>query len=70
VSTDQTTVVQYGNTTAGKTYWFDGTQWNEAQQKTNVQQAPLYNVYDSAEVSFGDNTKYASTTFASSKLCS
>jgi hypothetical protein len=70
VSTDQTTVVQYGNTTAGKTYWFDGTQWNEAQQKTNVQQAPLYNVYDSAGVSFGDNTKYPSTTFAGSKLFS
>lgn len=70
VLVDQTTVALYGTTTAGKTYWFDGTNWQLAQQKTGVQQAPLYNVYDSAGVSFGNNTKYPSTTFAGSKLFS
>jgi len=67
---DQATVVLNGTSTAGKTYWFDGTSWQQAQQKTGIQQAPLYNVYDSAEVSFGNNTKYPSTTFAGSKLFS
>ena len=67
---DQTTVVLSGNTTAGKTYWFDGVEWNDAQQKTKIQQAPLYNVYDAAEVSFGNNVKYPSTTFEGSKLFS
>jgi hypothetical protein len=67
---DQSAVVLYGTTTAGKTYWFDGVDWQQAQQKTAVQQAPLYNVYDSAGVSFGNNTKYPSTTFAGSKLFS
>ena len=70
VLVDQTTVSLYGDTTSGKTYWFNGTQWSEAQQKTGIQQAPLYNVYDAAEVSFGDNVKYPSTTFAGSKLFS
>ncbi len=67
---DQSIVVLSGTGTAGKTYWFDGEQWAEAQQKTGVQQAPLYNVYDSVGVSFGNNTKYPSTTFAGSKLFS
>ncbi len=70
VLVDQSTVVLAGNTTAGKTYWFDGSNWSLAQQKTGIQQAPLYNVYDSANVSFGNNTKYPSTTFAGSKLFS
>ena len=70
VLVDQSTVVLNGDTTAGKTYWFDGAEWALAQQKTGVQQAPLYNVYDSDGVSFGNNTKYPSTTFAGSKLFS
>ena len=70
VLTDQSTVVLSGNNTAGKTYWFDGVAWAQAQQKTGIQQAPLYNVYDSVGISFGDNVKYPSTTFAGSKLFS
>jgi hypothetical protein len=70
VEQDQSTVVLSGNTTAGKTYWYDGIEWIEAQQKTSVQQAPLFDVYDSDGVSFGDNAKYQSTTFAGSKLFS
>ena len=70
VLADQSTVVLSGNNTAGKTYWFDGLTWAQSQQKTGIQQAPLYNVYDSVEISFGNNVKYPSTTFAGSKLFS
>jgi hypothetical protein len=70
IEQDQSTVVLNGNDTAGKTYWYDGNNWIEAQQKTNVQQAPLFNVYDLDGVSFDNNFKYPSTTFAGSKLFS
>jgi len=70
VLADQSVVVLAGTNTAGKTYWFDGVSWAQAQQKTSVQQAPLYNVYDSAGVSFGNNARYPSTTFSGSKLFS
>jgi hypothetical protein len=78
VFTDQNTVVLNSGTniaptptsTGGKTYWYDGTNWIQAQQKTGVQQAPLYNIYDVDGVSFGDSTKYQSTTFVGSKLFS
>jgi hypothetical protein len=70
VQLDECTVCLDGNTTAGKTFWFDGTTWIEAQQKTAVQQAPLFNVYDVDGVSFGNRTKYQSSDFAGSKLFS
>jgi hypothetical protein len=70
VLTDESTVVLSGTTSVGKTYWFDGINWTLAQQKTSIQQAPLYNVYDTVGVSFGSGVKYQSTTFAGSKLFS
>ena len=70
VQLDESTVCIDGNTIAGKTFWFDGTAWIEAQQKTSVQQAPLYNVYDMDGVSFGNQVKYQSSDFVGSKLFS
>ena len=67
---DQSTVCLNGDTLAGLTFWFDGTEWIEAQQKTGVQQAPLFNVYDPTGTSFGSQTKYQSSTFLGSKLFS
>jgi hypothetical protein len=68
VLADQATVCLFGDENAGTTFWFDGSQWLLAQQKTSVQQAPLFNVYDSDGVSFGDSTKYPSTDFRGSRL--
>lgn len=67
---DQSTVCLDGTNLEGLTFWFDGTNWNEAQLKTSIQQAPLFNVYDSAGISFGDQSKYQSSTFVGSKLFS
>ena len=70
VLTDQCTICLNGSTTAGVTFWFDGTSWIEAQQKTSVQQAPLFNVYNPDGYSFGDRAVYQSSTFSGSKLFS
>ena len=70
VQLDECTVCVYGDTYAGKTFWFDGATWTQAQQKTAVQQAPLFNVYDVDGVSFGDRVKYQSSNFLGSKLFS
>lgn len=67
---DQTVVCLNGLTQQGKSYWFDGITWNAAQDKTATNQAPLFDVYDSDGISFGDRTKYPSTTFLGSKLFS
>ena len=70
VQLDECTVCLNGSTYAGKTFWFDGTTWTQAQQKTAVQQAPLFNIYDVDGVSFGNRVKYQSSDFTGSKLFS
>jgi len=70
VLVDQSTLCLSGNTYPGVTFWYDGVSWIEAQQKTSIQQAPLFNVYDLDGVSFGNRVKYPSSTFVGSKLFS
>jgi len=70
VEIDQCTVCIDGDTSAGITYWFDGLTWTEAQQKTAVQQAPLFNIYDIDGISFSNQAKYQSSNFIGSKLFS
>lgn len=65
---DQNVVILSGNTLQGKSYRFDGTDWVSAQQKTSVNQAPLWNVFDSLGRSLGDRDAYPSTTFEGTKL--
>jgi hypothetical protein len=70
VLTNQSTLCLSGNTLQGLTFWYDGAAWIEAQQKTSVQQAPLFDVYDADQVSFGNQAKYPSSDFIGSKLFS
>ena len=70
VLVDQTVVCLNGTTQKGISFWYDGAVWTEAQQKTGVQQAPLFNVYDLDGISFGDRARYPSSTFVGSKLFS
>ena len=57
-------------TQLGVSFWYDGVNWLKAQQKSSVQQAPLFNVFDSNGISFADRTQYPSSTFIGSKLLS
>lgn len=66
--TGQTVVSLSGLTQQGISWWFDGDDWVRAQQKTSVNQAPLFDIYDAEGVSLGDRSKYLSTTFEGSKL--
>ncbi len=47
-----------GVTNVGKSFWYDGVNWNEGQSKTSINQPPLFDVFDNLGVSFGDITKY------------
>ena len=70
VLTDQSVVCLEGNDLKGLTFWYDGVEWIQSQQKTGVQQAPLFNIYDLNDISFGNPVTYPSTTFVGSKLFS
>lgn len=67
---DQCTVCLSGNTLQGKTFYFDGTDWISAQDKTGINQAPLFDVFDTNNISLSNTTTYPSSTFTGSKLFS
>lgn len=70
VEVNQSTLILDGDTLQGSTYWYDGVEWLLAQQKTAVQQAPLFDVFDSNGISFGNQTTYPSSNFEGCKLFS
>ena len=65
---NQTVVTLSGNIQQGKSFWFDGVNWLPAQEKTNVNQPPLFDVFDANGISFSNLVVYPSTTFRGSQL--
>ena len=52
----------------GEDFYFDGIDWILGQQKTTVNQPPLFDIFDSNGISFGDSSVYVGTSFAGNKL--
>jgi len=67
---DQSTVVMDGLTQQGKSYYWNGVNWILAQQKNSVNQPPLFDIYDSNGISFGNKAVYLSSNFTGSPLFS
>jgi len=67
---DQTVVCLSGVKQQGLSYYFDGVDWIQAQEKSKVNQPPLFDVYDLQGTSFSNRVKYPSTNFTGSKLFS
>jgi hypothetical protein len=59
-----TVVVKLGEY-KGSQWWYDGVQWNESQQKTSLQQAPLFDILDSTGKSI---STYTRSTFRGTKI--
>ncbi len=51
-------VVTKGTTFKGSNWWYNGTAWTFGQQKLEINQAPLFDVFDSNGVSYSDQTVY------------
>ena len=64
---DQCVVCLSGNTLQGVTFYYDGVEWIQAQQKTVVNQNPMFDVYDQAGYSLGNRAVYPSSTFSVTK---
>ena len=57
-------------TNKGTEYYFDGSGWIEGQQKTAINQAPLFDVIDLSGNSFSDETVYPGCDFVGTKIFS
>ena len=51
-------VVADGSTHGGTSWWYDGNQWQYAQQRTVLNQAPLFDLYDENGNSYSDKNYY------------
>ena len=65
---DQTVVCLNGDTQQGKSFWFDGIVWTASQQKTKLNQAPLFDIVDVNGYSFSDTTVYPGSTFTGTEF--
>jgi len=65
---EQQTVALRGYFNQGKEFWFNGSNWVDGQQKTDVNQPPLFDIFDSNGISFGNSDIYVGTSFVGCKL--
>ena len=61
--------VEFGTNNQGKTFYYDSITkvWKDAQQKTKLNQQPLFGMWDDNHVSFNDTTTYPNSSFAGAK---
>ncbi len=62
--------IEFGTANQGKTFYYNDTTetFEEAQQKTGVNQQPLFGMWDNNHLSFDDATTYPNSTFAGAKV--
>lgn len=63
-------LVKQGAKNQGTMYWFDGSQWNKAQQKNQVNQSPKFDIVDELGISYGDTSVYTGSTFTGTSIFS
>jgi len=66
---DQTVILR-GYNNQGNSFYFNGIEWIQPQEKITVNQAPLFDIFDENEISFSDSTVYQGTSFAGCTLFS
>jgi hypothetical protein len=64
---NEAVLVRRGTQYAGSSWWFDGSTWIFGQQKTTLNQAPLWELYDDAGNRYSDQSVYRSS-FSGTKL--
>ncbi len=63
-------LVRRGTNNGGKMFHFDGASWVVSQEKSSVNQAPLFDIFDSNGLSFSNQEIYPTSTFTGSKIIS
>jgi len=52
----------------GRTFYFDGLEYQVAQEKSSINQAPLFDVFDNVGISFSNTEFYPGSSFVGCKL--
>ena len=67
---NEVVLVLNGTTYKGKMLYYTGTNWIFTQDKTQANQAPLFDIFDTDGNSYSDTNVYESSTFTGNKLFS
>ena len=65
---NQNTIILKGTNNQSAMYWYDSSTWVKGQQKTNTNQAPLFDIVDGNGISYSDTSVYDGSTFAGTSL--
>ena len=63
-------LIRQGKKNQGQMYWYTGTTWKLSQQKTNTNQAPLFDIVDNNKISYGNTDTYPGTNFIGTSVFS
>ena len=67
---NETVLVLNGVVNKGKMFYYNGSEWQTTQEKTKVNQQPLFDLFDESGNSIGDTNYYPNTTFTGNKVFS
>ena len=67
---NETVLVLNGESYKGKMWYYTGTVWKAGQDKTSLNQTPLFELYDGSGYSFANLTYYPASTFSGNKVFS
>jgi hypothetical protein len=67
LSPGSSVLVKKGKLYGGSSWWFDGVNWNYSQQHTKINEAPLFDLFDSTGISYSDQNHYFSN-FVGNKI--
>ena len=70
VTNDDVILSTLGNTNQGTNWYYNGNSWVKAQNKTQSNQAPLFDLYDKDRNSISDNSVYNGSNFVGNKIFS
>ena len=59
--------INFGSQYSGTSWWYNGTSWQYSQQRTSLNQSPLFDLFDDRGRSYGDKNYYT-TNFAGNKI--
>ena len=67
---NETVLIKNGLTNKGKFFYYDGTTWKLGQEKSSVNQSPLFDLFDNNNISYSDTSSYDASQFYGNKLFS
>jgi hypothetical protein len=66
----ETVLVERGSQNSGKMFWYTGNEWKLSQEKTALNQPPLFAAYDKNGILISGSETYPENTFSGSKIFS